>query len=299
MSLDQKSTNADSGEAIAALSLRSEFQDSSHREETSKRLQYFTTGDGVRIAYQLDGPANKPVLVLANSIGTTYRMWDAEIPKLTKQYRVVRYDYRGHGTSDVPPGAYSIDRFGRDVVELLDALDIKSAHFLGLSLGGFVGQWLGIHATDRINRLVLANTSSYLGPAHIWDGAIAELLSAPDMKDIAETFLGNWFPRSILEGQREIVEVFRNMLLNTDRQGLAGTYALVRDTDLRRTGALIENPTLVIAGEFDTVTAASHSYIIAKTLPNAKLKIFPAVHLTNVEFSDEFVQTVTEFLEAN
>src|SRR5689334_23793718 len=139
---------------------------------------FVTTGDGRRIAYRLDGPADRPVLVLSNSIGTTLNMWDGQITELSQYFRVLRYDTRGHGTSDAPAGPYSMDRLGRDVLELLDALGIDRAHFLGLSLGGLIGQWLGIHAPDRIDRLVLANTSAHLGPPEHFDARIAEVSQA-------------------------------------------------------------------------------------------------------------------------
>src|SRR5262245_19183274 len=103
-------------------------------------LSIFTTGDGLRVAYRFDGQADKPTLVLSNSIGVTFSMWDPQIPVLSKHFRVLRYDTRGHGASDVPVGAYSIARLGRDVIEMLDALKISRAHFCGLSLGGMVGQ---------------------------------------------------------------------------------------------------------------------------------------------------------------
>ena len=259
-------------------------------------LSFFTTGDGARIAHRIDGAAGRPVLVLSNSIGTTLHMWDAQIPELSRHFRVLRYDTRGHGASDVPVGAYSLDRLGRDVLELMDALGIHRAHFMGLSLGGFVGQWLGIRAPERIDRLVLANTSSYLGPAAQWDPAIRAVLQAPDMHETAATFLRNWFPARMLEARASVVEAFRAMLLATPPQGLAGCWAAVRDTDLRRTIALIERPTLVIAGQHDTVTAASHGELMAATIPGARLLTLPAVHLSNVECPAEFMQSVRGFL---
>ncbi len=259
---------------------------------------FITAGDGTRIAYRLDGAADKPVLVLSNSIGTTLHMWDRQIPELSRHFRVLRYDTRGHGASGVPAGAYSLDRLGRDVIALLDALGIEKAHFLGLSLGGFIGQWLGIHAPDRIDRLILANTSPYLGPAPQWDERIATVLQAEDMTATAAMFLANWFPARMLETKEPVVEEFRAMLLATDRQGLAGSYAVVRDADLRRTIALIQRPTLVIAGRDDTVTLASHSELIAATVPEAKLVELPAVHLSNIERPDEFLGAVLDFLLA-
>ncbi|MBO9327974.1 3-oxoadipate enol-lactonase [Achromobacter xylosoxidans] len=259
---------------------------------------FFTTGDGGRIAYRYDGDADQPTLILSNSIGTTLHMWDAQIPALSRRFRVLRYDFRGHGASSVPAGPYSLDRLGRDVVELMDGLGIARAHFLGLSLGGIVGQWLGVHAPQRLDRLVLSNTSAYLGPAPQWDERIAATLQAPDMKETAEGFLRNWFPPAMLRDGEPNVEKFRAMLLATDRHGLAGLFAAVRDYDLRRTIALIPTPTLVIAGQHDTVTAASHSERIAAAIPGARLLVLPAVHLSNVEFPQEFERAVLEFLPA-
>jgi 3-oxoadipate enol-lactonase len=260
-------------------------------------LSSFTTSDGCRIAWRLDGEEHRPVLVLSNSIGTSLHMWDGEIDALASRFRVLRYDTRGHGASGAPSGDYPLARLGMDVVELLDHLGIERAHFLGLSLGGIIGQWLGIHAAGRIERLVLANTSSYLGPVEQWKDRIESTLRVTDMTETAETFLRNWFPARMLDAREPVVERFRAMLLETDPRGLAGCYAAVRDTDLRTAIASIHVPTLVIAGRYDTVTAASHSEAIAATIPGAMLFVLPAVHLSNVEFPREFVRTVTGFLD--
>ncbi|MNF48365.1 3-oxoadipate enol-lactonase 2 [compost metagenome] len=261
-------------------------------------LCYFTASDGARLAYCLDGAAGKPVLVLSNSIGTTLGMWDAEVPALAERFRVLRYDTRGHGASSVPAGPYALERLGRDVTELLDLLGLQRVHFLGLSLGGIIGQWLGIHAPERIDRLILSNTSSYLGPAGQWDERIEAVLRAEDMTETAETFLRNWFPAHLLAAGEPLVERFRAMLLATNRHGLAGAYATVRDTDLREEIGRISRPTLVIAGQFDTVTVASHGELIAATIPGAQWLALPAVHLSNIEFPLEFLAAVIEFLEA-
>jgi len=259
-------------------------------------LSIFTTGDGCKIAYRFDGPADKPVLVLSNSIGVTLNMWDPQIPDLSRHFRVLRYDTRGHGASGVPAGGYSTDRLGRDVIELLDALNISRAHFCGLSLGGMIGQWLGVHTPDRINRLILCNTSSFVGPAEQWDSRIASVLQAENMSETAEMFLRNWFPPHMLEAENATVRTFRAMLLATDPRGLAGCWAAVRDMDMRRTVALINRPTLVIAGQYDTVTALSHGKLIAATVPGAKLVVLPAVHLSNIEYPEAFMNSALEFL---
>ena len=259
-------------------------------------LSNFLTGDGVRIAYRLDGSAERPVLVLSNSIATNLHMWGGEVGALSERFRVLRYDTRGHGSSDAPTGAYSLDRLGRDVLELLDHLGLDRVHFCGLSLGGFVGQWLGVYAPERIERLVLSNTSPYLGPAPQWDELIRRTLAAPDVSERAEMFLGNWFPRAMRETDPAVIEAFREMILATRPEGLAGCFAVVRDSDLRRTIALIERPTLVIGGRDDTVTLESHSEAIAQTIPGAELRMFPGVHMLNVERRDDFLATVIGFL---
>ena len=261
-------------------------------------LSFITVGDGTRLAYRFDGQADKPLLMLSNSIGTTMGMWDQQIASLSENFYILRYDARGHGASDAPAGAYSLDRLGRDVVELLDALHLDRVHFLGLSLGGFIGQWLGIYAAQRLNKLILANTSGYLGPSPQWDERIRQLQISPDMAAVAEGFLGSWFSAEFMKCEPETVEIFRAMLMTTPPQGLAGSFAAVRDADLRRTAALINLPVLIIAGQYDTVTALSHSEALAALLPQAQLKVLPVVHLSNIERPSEFVQWVSEFLRS-
>lgn len=260
-------------------------------------LSYFTTGDGARIAYRLDGTEGLPVLVLSNSIATTLRMWDRQIPELENRFRVLRYDTRGHGASSVSAGAYSVDRLGRDVVELLDALGIETAVFCGLSFGGLIGQWLGIHVPDRIERLILANTSPFLGPAEQWDQQIKALLGAADMNATAEIFLSNWFPRRMLDEESELVVPFRQDLVSINPIGLAGAFAAIRDADMRRTIRLITSPTLVIAGAHDPVTLPEHGRLIADAIPGARFVLLPVMHLSNVEQPDAFLAAIFSFLD--
>lgn len=258
----------------------------------------FTTSDGIRIAYRLDGNADRPVLLLSNSIATDLHMWDGQIAPFHRHFNVLRYDARGHGASDAPSGAYSFDRLGRDVVELLDALGLARVHMLGLSLGGIVAQWMGIHAPERIDRLVLSNTAAWLGPVDTWRVPISELMQAHDMRDTAETFLRNWFPARMLQADMGVVQAFRTTLLATQRDGIAGSWAAIRDADFRRTIRLIDRPTQVIAGEYDTITTVAHAKQIAATIPGARLEVLPTVHLPNVESTDVFVDLVTRFLRA-
>lgn len=263
-----------------------------------EQTSFVTLGDGTRLAYRLDGAADRPVLLLANSIATGLQMWDDNMADFTHHFRVLRYDLRGHGGSDAPAGAYSLDRLGRDVIELLDALGIERAHVLGLSLGGFVAQWLAIHAPERVLRLVLANTAAYLGPARMHEEAIAQVLQAPDLSGAADTFVRNWFPARWVDEGRPVVERFRQGIVSMSAVGLAGTRAAVRDADLRRTIRLITAPTLVIAGRDDQVTTPAHGQEIAAAVPGARFCVLPTVHLSNVEQPQAFASTVIEFLSA-
>ncbi|WP_027133242.1 alpha/beta fold hydrolase [Geminicoccus roseus] len=253
-------------------------------------------GDGCPIAYRWDGEVGRPVLLLSNSIATDHRMWDGAVGALSRSHRILRYDTRGHGGAGAPAGAYSLDRLGRDVLELLDALEVAQVDFCGLSLGGMVGQWLGIHAPERIDRLILANTSPFLEPAAPWDALIAGLATKPNMAAMADMFIGNWFPPDFVAAQPRVVAQFREMILATPPHGLAGCFAAVRDMDLRRTNALIPRPTLVLGGTRDRVTLPAHSEQIAQAIPGARLALLPGVHLLNVELPDAFLDAVTGFL---
>src|SRR5690606_13014476 len=126
--------------------------------------------------YRLDGAAGAPVLVLSNSLGTSLGMWDAQVPAFAEHFHVLRYDTRGHGGSSVTAGPYSIEQLGCDVLGLLDALGIEKFSFCGLSMGGLIGQWLGVHAGERLQRLVLCNTGAKIGSDQIWNERIAQVL---------------------------------------------------------------------------------------------------------------------------
>lgn len=254
-----------------------------------------TVGDGCRIAYRFDGPENAPVLLLSNSLGTDMNMWAPQIDAWSQHFRVLRYDSRGHGHSGAPPGAYSLDRLGRDVIELLDALGIVTADFCGLSLGGMVGQWLGIREPERVRRLILANTSSYMGPPAGWDERIATVM-ALGMPPLAQASVERWFTAAFRETGAIAIRPIVAMLLATDPTGYAGVCAAIRDMDLRRTAQLIGHPALVIGGSLDPSTPPPHSQALARTLPNARLCMLETAHLSNVEAQSQFTQTVMDFL---
>lgn len=259
--------------------------------------QKIRVGDGCAIAYRFDGPERAPVLLLSNSLGTDMDMWAPQVPLWSQDFRLLRYDSRGHGASEAPAGAYSLDRLGRDAVELLDALGVPKTHFCGLSLGGMVGQWLGVHAADRIDRLVLANTSSYMGPPSNWQARIEGVLS-DGMAPLAEASIQRWFTPDFAARNLDAVAPIRAMLLAAAPAGYAGCCAAIRDMDQRPVTALIHAPTLVIAGNQDPATPLADAMRLHESIANSSLARLEAAHLSNVEAAEAFGQAVGEFLNA-
>lgn len=259
---------------------------------------FIVTGDGCRIAYRWDGPSDRPTLLLSNSLGTSLHMWDAQLPAWIEHFRVLRYDSRGHGKSDAPAGAYSMDRLGRDVIELLDTLKLDMVHFCGLSMGGMVGQWLGARAPTRIDKLALCNTSAYMGPPANWDTRIAAVRTQ-GMASIADAVVSRWFTPTYQKVGSEEVARIRNMLLATGPHGYAGCCAAIRDMDMRRTSALISSRVLVVAGDCDEATSLADGETLANEVPGARLVVLHAAHLSNVEQQRMFTQTVLAFLTSD
>jgi 3-oxoadipate enol-lactonase len=254
-----------------------------------------TTGDGCRIAYRLDGPEGAPVLLLSNSLGTAMAMWAQQVAAFSASHRVLRYDSRGHGASDAPAGAYSMDRLGRDVVELLDALGIGTVDFCGLSKGGMVGQWLGYRAPERLRRLILANTSPYMGPASAWDARIATVREA-GMAATVEAVLERWFTPGFRAQGGDAIAPVRRMIEVTSPTGYIGCCAAIRDMDMRRTASLIAVPTLVIAGTADPATPVADGAALVAAVAGARLATLEAAHLSNIEQAAGFTRLVLDFL---
>jgi 3-oxoadipate enol-lactonase len=233
--------------------------------------------------------------VFSNSLGTNLHMWDDQATALAKHFRVIRYDQRGHGKSDAPKPPYSLERLGRDVLAILDHLGIKSAHFVGLSMGGCTGMWLGRHARGRFGKLVLSNTGAKIGDAALWNDRIQSVLK-DGMKAVAEVVLERWFTPNFRKREPAVVKRVREMLLTTPPAGYAGCSAALRDMDERAGIAEIKAPTLVIAGKHDPATPPESGEFIASRIKDAKFVVLDAAHLANLEQSATYTDTIEKFL---
>jgi 3-oxoadipate enol-lactonase len=252
----------------------------------------------VRLFHRFDGPERAPVLVLSNSLGTALEMWDPQMPAFTGRFRVLRYDTRGHGRSEVPSGPCSIAELGKDLLDLLDETGAGRVSFCGLSMGGMIGMWLGINAPDRVERLVLCNTSAQMiGTPELWQQRIT-LARTKGMTALAEGVIERWFTPEFRKRDPEAVEKVRKMLLATPGAGYAACCAAIRDQNQLDSISAIRAPTLVVTGSRDPATPPDHGRAIASRIPGARVVELEAAHLSNIEACDRFNPSVFGFLAA-
>jgi 3-oxoadipate enol-lactonase len=256
-----------------------------------------TADDGCRLAYAVSGPPDATALVLSNSLGTTRDLWQAQIDAFADHFRVVTYDTRGHGESDAPVGDYTIARLGQDVVSLLDALGIRRAHVCGISIGGLTALWLGIHAAERVDRLVLANTAACIGSRELWTQRIA-MATSVGLSTLADQSMARWFTEGFRFAEPSRVQAARAAFERTAVNGYAGCCAALRDADLREGASRVMAPTLVVTGTHDPSTPPADGRWLAQAIPGSQLIEFDAAHLSNVECAAAFTTAVDEFLRA-
>ncbi len=251
----------------------------------------------MRLDHRLDGPADAPVLVLSNSLATDLELcWSTNVGAWTSSFRVLRYDQRGHGGSEIPPGPYTVELLGRDVLDVMDAVGVERASFCGLSLGGATGMWLAVNAPRRIERLVLACTSPRFGEPEQWLDR-ARIVRSEGLEAIADAVLARWLtPRFRREHQAETAR-FRAGLVRTPAEAYAACCEALAAWDFRDRVGEIAAPTLVIGGADDPAVTPEQATLLADAIPGSRLLVLPeAAHLANVEQPEAFSAAVNEHL---
>jgi 3-oxoadipate enol-lactonase len=259
-------------------------------------LPFVETKD-LRMHYELDGPANAPALVLSNSLGTNLSLWDSQLPVFTKNFRLLRYDSRGHGQTSVTQGEYSVEMLGRDVIQLLDALNLERVNFCGLSIGGMTGMWLAVNAPQRLENLVLSNTAPKLGNPDTWNERIRAVREG-GTKAVAQQVIERWFTSNFRTNHPNEVAKTRNMIESTSTDGYAGSCAAVRDFDFSEQVRAIRAQTLVITGTHDSAAPPSEALKLAQHIPGARYIELAAAHISNVEAASRFTDEVSAFLRS-
>jgi 3-oxoadipate enol-lactonase/4-carboxymuconolactone decarboxylase len=247
-------------------------------------------------SYRVDGPDGAPLLLLANSLGTTSAMWDPQIPVLSGRFRVVRYEHRGHGGQPAPPGPYTIEQLAGDVLDLLDAMGEARASLCGISLGGMVAMWLGAHAAERVERLVLGCTAAQLPPAEQWAERAARVRSSSPAS-LLDALLGRWFTPGFADRRPDVAHLVAGMLGAADAEGYAGCCEAIGAMDQRDDLAGIAAPTLVIAGAADPVVPPSAALALHEGIAGSTLVVLSgAAHLANIEQPERFTAAVVDHI---
>ena len=251
--------------------------------------------DGCPINVEVAGSDSAPVLILSNSLGTNLHMWDDQVGEWSKHFRVVRYDRRGHGKSGVPKGPYSMERFGRDVIAIADALKAKTFNWCGLSMGGMVGQWLGANAPDRVEKLILSNTHYNYADKALWSDRI-KMVQEKGLAPLVDPNMERWFTKGFRDREPQAIAKMKENFLATNPAGYVACCEAIRDMDFTASNPTIKAPTLVIVGTQDPATPPAAGEAIAKQIPGAKLAALDAAHIANIELPKQYTETVLKFL---
>jgi 3-oxoadipate enol-lactonase len=241
--------------------------------------------DPVAINYQIMGPEAAPVVVLSNSLGTTTKLWDAQAPVLAREFRVVRYDLRGHGRSPLAPGPGpgDIADLGGDLLALLDRLGVGRAHLCGVSIGGMTSMWMAANAPERVGRMVVCCSSAKFPDPRTW-AERAAAVRAHGLDPLADAGLARWFTPGWLARNLERAAAMRAMLCGQPPEGYATLCEVLERMDLRPSLPRIQAPTLVIVGADDPTTPLEHGKVIASGIPDARLSVVDdAAHLAVIE----------------
>ena len=259
-----------------------------------------TTVNGISVNYTLEGPATAPVVTLSHSLATDLSMWDPTVPALTGKFRVLRYETRGHGKTDAPKGAYTLDQLADDALALLKSLGIAKTHWVGLSMGGMIGQTLALKAPEVFASLALCDTSSRI-PAEAkaqWADRI-KTAETQGMEPLVEPTLARWFTEPFRKSHKDVIDRVATMIRTTPPAGYAGCCAAISTLDLTDKIGAIKMPTIAIVGEDDPGTPVAAHKVIHEKIAGSRLEIIPkAAHLANMEQPEAFNKALTSFLFA-
>ena len=258
------------------------------------------TVNNIVVNYELSGKKDGPVLVLSHSLGCNLTMWDPQVKILEPYYRVLRYDTRVHGGTDVPAGPYMLDQLGNDALGLIEALGFDAVNWVGLSLGGMIGQQIALYHPHRLQRLVLCDTTAIipLEAQPLFQERIDIARTQEGMQALVQSTLERWFTPTFLSQKPPMVEQIRRQFLTTAVAGYAGCTEAVRALNYLDRLSEINVPTLIIVGEEDVATPVAASQTMKERIPNSRLVVIPsASHLSNVEQPDAFISALLTFLK--
>lgn len=259
-------------------------------------MQFATVG-GITLHYSLEGRKDGPALVFVHSIGTDQRIWDGVLPYLADDFRLLRYDLRGHGLSDAPPAPYSIGDHVADLAGLMRHLQIEAAIVIGISLGGLVAMGYAAAHPQHVNALVLCDTSSKIGTAAMWNERI-DTLRQKGMDSMTEAILGRWFSPGYINQYPAEYRGYCNMLTRTSLIGYTASCEAIRDADLTETARTITAKTLVLCGADDKSTPPEVGRALAETLPHARFAVVEgAAHLPCIDQSERFASVIKPFCQ--
>ena len=246
--------------------------------------------------YKLQGTPNSPVLIFSNSLGSEMMMWDELIPYLLPFFRVLQYDTRGHGGSHLSPNeGTTISELANDVIQLMDKLNIEAAYLCGLSMGGLIGQYLGINHPNRFKKIVLSNTGAKIGDDERWNGRIGTI-SKNGMQAIVDDTMERWFTEEFRSQNSERVAQTKAMFLRSNVDGYSNCCCAIRDADFREKLQSLSVEALVITGDEDPVTNVEQAEFLVSKIPNARLKVLHARHLAAAELPKEYAAVLIDFL---
>lgn len=255
--------------------------------------------NGVRLHHIVTGDPNGLPLVFANSLGTDYRIWDKVIARLPAGLKILRYDMRGHGLSDAPGGEYPMSDLVADAALLMDAMNMRDAVFVGLSIGGVVAQGLAVERPDLVRAVVLSNTAAKIGTEQTWGERIAAV-RANGIESIADNVMKLWFSREFHREHADELAGWRHMLTRTPIDGYLGCCAAIAHIDLRASTPSIRQPVLAIGGDADGSTPPDLVRETAEMIPGARFElIHGAGHIPCVEQPEAMATHLTRFLKEN